>query len=98
MEVGYLLFFEVIILLEPSIFGFHICYRMGELHTLCTLRNMRLKVAVLSQSLLAVLTLNLFLVIGLAIIELVEPELDLASQSDFVAQPADDVSLTLAHL
>lgn len=59
---------------------------------------MRLKVAVLSQSLLAVLTLNLFLVISLAIIELVEPELDLASQSDFVAQPADNVSLTLTDL
>lgn len=59
---------------------------------------MRLKVAILCQRLLAVLALNLFLVIGLAIVELVEPELDLTIQSDFIAQPADDVTLTLTHL
>ncbi len=59
---------------------------------------MRLKVAVLGHRLLAVLALDLLLVIGLAIVELVEPELDLACQGDFVAQSADDVSLTLAHL
>ena len=59
---------------------------------------MGLKVAVLGHRLLAVLALDLFLVIGLAIVELVEPELDLASQSDFVAQIADDVTLTLANL
>ena len=98
MEVGYLLFFEVIILLEPSIFGFHICNCLGELHTLSALRYMRLKVAVLGHRLLAVLALNFFLVIGFAIVELVEPELDLTSQSDFVAQPADDVTLALTHL
>lgn len=46
---------------------------------------MSLKVAVLGHSLLAVLALNLFLVVGFAIIELVKPELDLTSQSDFVA-------------
>ena len=98
MEVGYLLLFEHIFLLEPSIFRFHICYRLGELHTLSALRYVCLKVAVLGHRLLAVLALDLLLVVGLAIVELVEAELDLAGQSDFVAQIADDVTFTLANL
>jgi hypothetical protein len=98
MKVGYLLFFEQIILLEASVFRFHICYRLGELHTLSALSYMCLKVAVLGHRLLAVLALDFFFVVCLAIVELVEPEFDLACQSDFVAQAADDVTLALTHL